>query len=196
MLSRTVIAIGALTLVVAGFVRAQELKPSWDGSLVRVAAPQLHFLVGKPLENVRNGRAVAFDFQLSLTVAGAVTTKKALERFVISYDLWEEKFSVTRIGRERQESKQISHLAQNATEAWCLDNLAVATLGLRGEQRVNLQLEVRAAEMKPDHPVFDDDGISLTALVELFSRPARAQQARWNLQVGNVLLNDIRKKGS
>jgi hypothetical protein len=184
-------AASAVALVVSPLVRGQELKAAWDGKDLRVKALKLHFLAGKPLENLRNGRAVPFDFHLSLA-AGGVALRRVVERFVISYDLWEEKYAVTRL----EQRKEQSNLPREEAESWCLDNLALSTEGLSPDRAVTVQLEIRAVDVRNYPPVLGDPGISLTALLEIFSRPARPQQAKWSLQEGPLRLSDIRRNAA
>jgi hypothetical protein len=81
---------------------APSLGLRLDGDDLRIAAPRLHFLSGKPLEKLKDGATVVFLAQLSLsTEVNAPAIKRAVDRFVVSYDLWEEKFSVTSTGLER-----------------------------------------------------------------------------------------------
>jgi hypothetical protein len=183
----TMVALG-----VSPLVWSQELKPIWNGSELRVTAPRLRFLTGKPLESLRNGRAVAFDFLLTLN-AGANTVAKSADRFVISYDLWEEKFSVTRLPRDSSPRKQIAHLTDEAAQSWCLDNIALPTKGVASDQPLTIALEVRAADLRDAREILTDPGISLTALIEIFSRQTRTQQPKWNLQHGPVRLSDVKQ---
>lgn len=171
----------------------QELKSVWNGTHVRVSAPGLHVLAGRAMDRLRDGNTVTFDFALTISAAG-VPLKRSLERFVFSYDLWEERFSVARIERDRNPRKQSSQLARDAAEAWCLEHLAVPAEGIAPDRNIMVQLEVRAEDPRDSSAISQDTGISLTALVEIFSRPARPQQARWNLQQGPLRLNDIREK--
>ncbi|HEV3197534.1 MAG TPA: hypothetical protein VGZ73_06490, partial [Bryobacteraceae bacterium] len=47
--------------------RAEEpLLVSFDGDNIRVAAPGLHFLTGKPLERLKAADTVVFDSQITL----------------------------------------------------------------------------------------------------------------------------------
>src|SRR5437868_11635652 len=71
---------------------AQALRVRLDGDDVRIAAPQLQFLSGKPLEKLKDGASVVFLAQLSLsTEVNAPAIKRAVDRFVVSYDVWEER---------------------------------------------------------------------------------------------------------
>ena len=61
--------------------------------------PRLHFLTGKPLERLKDGDVVAYVLQLELlNEARTAVFRPQKGRFVVSYALWEEKFSVTQIG--------------------------------------------------------------------------------------------------
>ena len=183
-----------LALVLSPGLSSQELSPQWDGKELRVSS-RLQFLTGRNLEAVRNGRAVPFDIQLSLLRGVSILTR-TVERFLISYDLWEEKFSVTRLSRDQSPRRQVSHLAQSDVSAWCFDNIALPTAEVDPEAAVTVHVEVRAGEERASSPLLGEPGVSLTALIEIFSRPARAKQQKWNLDQGPIRLKDIRRKGS
>lgn len=175
-------------------LRGQDFQISWNGRELRVAAPQLHFLTGKALDRARNGNAVAFDLQLS-ALSGPGVLARTAERYLISYDLWEERFAVARLARDSRPAKSTSHLTQHAAEAWCLENLVLPTANLDPNRQVILQLDVRAEDGRNAAQVVGEPGISLTALIEIFSRPASSQQAKWSLQRGPLRIAD-HKKGS
>lgn len=116
---------------------AEALRPRLNGDRLVVAAPQLRFLAGRPLERLHNGASVWFDLQLSAWAerpgaAGASPRllERAIERFAVSYDLWEEKYSVSRLGRP---ARAVSHLTSGAAEAWCLEQLPLATASLASD---------------------------------------------------------------
>src|SRR5690242_15744642 len=120
---------------------AQALRVRLDGDDLRVSAPQFRFLTGKPLEKLKDGASVVFLAQLSISSEiNAPAIKRAVDRFVVSYDLWEEKFSVTSTGIERGSA---SHLSSTAAEAWCLDHLAVGIVGVAPERPFWVRLELR-----------------------------------------------------
>ena len=53
----------------SGFALAMvtgELLLSWRENRIEFSAPKLHFLAGRPLEELHNGAPVPFDFQLTL----------------------------------------------------------------------------------------------------------------------------------
>jgi len=171
---------------------AQALRVRLDGDDLRVGAPQFHFLDGKPLEKLKDGATVVFLSQLSIsTEVNAPAIKRAVDRFVVSYDLWEEKFSVVESGAERARA---SHLSSAAAETWCLDHLAVGLGGLAPDKPFWVRLELRAEDARDQAGVVDDSGINLTRLIEVFSNPARAQQMRWDATAGPMRLADLKRE--
>ena len=172
-------------------VTGEDLTPRWNGTELQVSAPRVHFLTGKPLERLKNGAAVPFDFQLTVT-SGARNPAllRAVERFVVSYDLWEEKFTVVQLRNAR---KSGSHLTASAAEAWCLENLVLSTGGIPADRHLWMRMEIRSAESKQAIPVQDESGISMAALIDVFSRPIRNSQEHWMLETGPFRLSDLKR---
>ncbi len=135
---------------------------------------------------------MVFISQLSLSLDGNRSILRRLpERFVLSYDLWEEKFSVTRLGGSPRTAARLS--AQGA-EAWCLESLAISTSGIAPDKPFWVRLDLRAVDPRDQESVVGDSGISLTRLIETFSRPARAQQPHWTLERGPLRLADLKSE--
>ena len=173
---------------------AEELIIHWKENSLHLSAPKLHFLEGKPLERLKNGDSVPYDFPLTLWVGSRENVfERSAERFVFSYDVWEEKFSVT---RARAPRRSISHLNAAGAESWCLDNLQVSITGIGGQQPLWVRLEIRSEEPREQPPILGDPGISLTSLIEIFSRPAHGAQPHWTLDAGPVRLDDIKRSSS
>src|SRR5262249_35682277 len=107
---------------------ALTLLPRLDGDLLYISAPNLHFLSGKPLERLLDGRTVTFIAQLSLSLDGYKTfVRQKPQRFVFSCDIWEpDKFYVTRL----ESSPTRRGFTAPAAEAWCLESLAISTSGI------------------------------------------------------------------
>jgi hypothetical protein len=169
----------------------ERLSVAWDGDDLRVAAPQLHFLAGKPLDRLKDGAAVVFLTQLTLTTDNFTTSlRRTPERFIFSYDLWEEKFSVTKLGESQ---RTISHLSATAAEAWCLDNVAISSTGLPQDRPFWLRFELRAAEPKDEAAVIGESGLNLTRLIEIFSRRPRDQQPQWTADAGPLRLGELKR---
>lgn len=174
---------------------AEELSLSTQEDRLEFAAPRLHFLAGKPLERLRNAAEVSFAFRVSL-FSGNQThkLKENTARFVVSYDLWEEKFSVTKLATPRRTAR---HLADTAAEAWCLREMSMDVTGVGAREPLWARLEIRAEDSKDGGLPFGrgnitDSGISLTSLIEVFSRPPAVTQTHFNVETGPVTLDELR----
>jgi hypothetical protein len=162
---------------------AETLQPRLAGGRIRVAAPHLHFVAGKSLERLHNGALVPFAIQLAVSTDRWTTiVQRDIERFVFSYDIWEEKFSISKLGSPRRSAFRPT--AQDA-EAWCLEEMAVPPAGIVDTQPFWLRIEVRA-ESPGEEGAADlaEEGVTLSRLVELFSRRSRNDQTHWLVEAG------------
>ncbi len=183
--------LAGMALPLSSLAGAERLNVTWDGDDLHVAAPQLHFLAGKPLDRLKDGAAVVFLTQLTLTTDNFATSlRRTPERFVFSYDLWEERFSVTKLGPGQRTA---AHLSAAAAEAWCLDNVAVSASSLPPDRPFWLRFELRAADPKDEAAVIGEPGINLTRLIEMFSRRPRDQQPQWTADAGPLRLGDLKR---
>jgi hypothetical protein len=179
---------------------AEDVILTWRDNSLLFAAPRLHFLTGKPLERLSNAAPVPFDFQLTLWSGNrSHLFRRRAERFVVSYDLWEERYSVTELSTPR---KTASHMTARAAETWCLEQIPLDVTGLDGRETFWARLEVRASEDKiagrDNGKLFgreniSESGISLNSLVEIFSRPAAAGLPHWILDTGPLTLDEVRR---
>ncbi len=174
---------------------------------MHIIAPRLHFLTGTSLERLKNGTAVPFDFQLSLSLDTRTNLyDRSAQRYAVSYDLWEEKYSVTRLSssstlrgatsRRSHERRSVSHLSADGVERWCIGNVAVSMSGIAPGQLFWVRLDVRSVDPKESAPLFGDTGVSLSRLIDLFSHPPRSGQQHWTLDAGPLRLSDLRKPGT
>ena len=130
--------------------------------------------------------------------------RRAADRFVVSYDLWEEKFSVTQLqipqtfGQAPTARKTASHLSALAAETWCLTQMPMEITGLGETEKLWARLEVRAQNGRDSGAIFGrsnlgESGISLASLIEIFSRPAQPQQSHWTVDAGPLTLADVKR---
>jgi hypothetical protein len=178
---------------------AEDLILTSRENRLEFSAPRLHFLVDKPLERLKNASQVTFAMQT--TVWTGVRThefRKNAVQFAVSYDLFEEKFKVIKLGTPL---KTQEHLTKNAAEAWCVKEMAIDDIsGLKGSDQVWARLEVRVLDGKESGPLFtrgnvSDSGISLTPLIDFFSRPVQQAQPSWTLDAGPFTLDELRRPG-
>jgi hypothetical protein len=181
------------SLLLIQFASATEsLRLRIDGDHLRVTAPGLHFVTGHPLERLRNGAAV--NYVLEMTVrnqrAGRILARVS-ERFTISYDLWEEKFAVS---RQAVPARSASNLSSSAAEAWCIENLSIPVAQLPVDRSFWIAVEY-ASEAPRDSSRSVVEDLSLGNLVDILSRrPHDDPEIRGVEEVGPIRLEDLRKK--
>jgi len=153
---------------------------------LHVDAPHIHFLSGPPLDRLHDGVSIPFDFQLTLfNGTKDKPFRRAVERFIVSYALWDENFKVVRLrGSGRM------GLSAAAVEQWCLYNVAVSTAGISPDSKLWVRLEIRAQDPIEQASAGDDPGLSLSRLVDLFGRPPRNPQ-HWTLDSTAFRLSDL-----
>jgi hypothetical protein len=115
-------------------------------------------------------------------------------RFVVSYALWEEKFSVTQLvstpgSTPGGAARTVEGLSAAAAETWCFDNLTMSTLGLAPNLYYWLRLELRTGTARD----FADEtkiGISLHDLIDLLGRK-NTEITHWGPLETRVRLADL-----
>jgi hypothetical protein len=170
---------------------ADSMKVSFDGDNLHVAAPALHFLSGKPLERLKDGDVVAYVTQLELLdESRSLLLRQVKGRFVVSYALWEEKFSVTLLGSTPgSSSRGAEGLSAAGAEAWCVESLALSATGLSPNAYYWMRFQLRTGTQRD---LTDDDrqGLSVTRLVELFGRK-NTEITQWGPLEARVRLADL-----
>jgi hypothetical protein len=177
---------------------AEDLILESHDNRLEFLAPRVHFLSGKPLERLRNAAEVPFDIQVTLWAGDhSHVSQRAIDEFVVSYDLWQETFSVTKLQSPRRAG---SHFTASAAEAWCLEQMAMDITGIPPTEPLWARLEIRAQGPPRDGAVpagrghITETGISLTSLIEIFSRPPPSPQPHWEADVGPVTLDALRSR--
>jgi hypothetical protein len=182
----------AILMFCAG-VRAQDLAVHLDGDYLRVSLPHIDFLQGKPLNRLKDGISVAFigKVTISSTPTSLTPIAQSWARFALSYDILEEKFSVTRIGRNSRRTQ--SNLTAQAAELWCLDNLGIDRSELPADRPFYVNLDLQLEDPRDAPRIVDDGGISLLGLAERLGRPGRSAQPRWQKSSGPYRLDDLKR---
>jgi len=168
---------------------ADSVAVTFDGDNLHIAVPRLHFLAGKPLDRLMDGASVAFLAQLTLFGADHGTViRRHPDQLVFSYDLWEENFSVRRLGSV---PRSASRLSMAAAEAWCLEDLEISASGLAPDRPFWVRFELRMADPQDSSSVVANDGISITRLIEIFSRKPGAGEPHWALETGPLRVANL-----
>jgi len=168
---------------------AQALVAHWNGDRLQVTAPGLHFLTGRALDRLHDGASIPFAFQMTLTtLPRSLPIHRSLDRFIVSYDVWGEKFRVVQSSGLR---KAVTNLSANAAEAWCIDQMAVPSAGVPSDRDLWLRLEIRAED--PVQSVISETGLNITSLIDLFSRRAPSQTQEWNAETQPFRLASLQR---
>jgi len=182
-------AILSLALVCALVLLAQEIKPRLVGDTLRITTRGVNFLAGKQLEALRNGATVHYDLQLTLLTETRSTAARAVERFVFSYDIWEERYSVVQMTTRAS----VANLTLEAAQQWCIDRMGVAVGTVSKAAPHRLRLEIRGDEpRRRARRDQNDPPIALAALVDIFSRPARPSQRTWQFETATFRLDSLK----
>jgi hypothetical protein len=157
---------------------AQAVTVSRVADVVTVRAPAFTFIKGEPLVRLKDGRSVRVDLDLSvLPRPGGPAGARIRQAFVLSYDLWEERFAVTLVGPP---PKSVAYLTSTGAEAWCLEQLTVpiAAMGNLGRDAPFwIRLEYRILDGGLPKGGDDGGGLTLRALIDAFS--SRRQAPEW-----------------
>jgi hypothetical protein len=157
---------------------SQSVSIVAENGAVGVRAPGFRFIDGEPLIRLKNGQSVRVELELSvLSEPGGAATTRRRQPFVLSYDLWEERFAVAITGTP---PRSVSHLSPTAAEAWCLQQLAVPVTALGNLGRslpfwIRLDYRVVNGSTSPDR---DDEGFTLRGLIEVLSRRQTGEVSR------------------
>jgi hypothetical protein len=182
------------TILNPALLNADDLAVRLDGDYLKISLSHIDFLKGQALERLKDGATVAFIGQLTLmTSPNSSPAARSLARFALSYDIWEERFSVTKAGQTADSRRTVSHLSASAAENWCIDNLAIDRGLIPADRQFYVQLDLRAEDPHDQLGIVGEPGINITRLIEIFGRPARSAQPRLFLTSGPFRLADLKK---
>jgi hypothetical protein len=168
---------------------AGRLMVERRGDRLWLSAPGRHFLEGAPLVQLRNGVPVTFTFSVTVTAdSGAATAFRLDESFAVSYDLWEERFSVTRI---RPPARSASNLSSASVEAWCLEEFSVPVSAVPPDGTFVIQLDCLVPDAATDRDGVPS-GLTLAGLLDILSRRSRAAWPGWSARTGTLRLADLK----
>jgi hypothetical protein len=174
----------ALVLFTVPHLDAQTLTVRTVSDALHVRASGLGFITGPVLDELQDGRSIRVDFELVvLEKPNGAIVSRTQQSFNLSFDLWEQRFAVTRLGPM---PRSISHLTARAAEDWCLDNVTVplASLGRIARDtpfwvRVAYRIPERTAATSPEDSTF-----TLQTLIDVLSRRREDKDRAQSLEAG------------
>lgn len=179
-----------LVLALVPALSADSLSARLRGDHIFVVPPKLDLMRPAIFARLKNGGTVTYDFHVALWVGNRQTVRRrAFERFIVSYDLWEEKFAISGLRKPRA---GVTNVDSRSIAAWCAEHIAIPAGDIKPHESIWLKLEIRAADPKKD-PALLDEGLNLINLVEILSRPSRAEQQRWSFESAELRPAELRR---
>lgn len=165
---------GLLTLVLAMLlaprVMAQTVTIRTVADALHVQARNFSFIDGPVLARLKEGRSVRIDFEMAvLTKPDGPIVKQVMQAFTLSFDLWEERFAVSRIGSS---PRSVSHLRSRDAETWCLENVTmpVSSLGIGRDTPFWIRLAYRVRDAASAGNAEPGERYTLQGLIDRLSR--------------------------
>ena len=161
---------------------SQSMTVTTTGGEVRVQAPGFRFIIGEPLDRLKDGLPVRVELEIRVLAApGGAAAAQNRQTFVLSYDLWEERFAAAVSGSG---SRSISHLTAAAAEAWCIQQLMVpvSALGSLRSQPFWIGLESRMLNGHSDERA--DQGLTLRGMIDALSRRQAGEKTSHSVEAG------------
>ena len=187
LISRRSWLLAGLAIPLSRAFEVPQLQIRFDGDSLRVTAPSLHFLSGKALERMQDGDAVAYLANLELlndSKTSLLSQQKG--RFVVSYALWENQFSVRLLAAK---PLAVDGLSAQAAEAWCFENLGLSTAGLSPDHYYWLRFDIRTANAR-EIAAEGLPGFSLSKMIEWLGKK-NSEQTQWGPLERRVRLADL-----
>lgn len=178
------LAVLALFALPAARLSGQSVTVNVADGLLHVRATALTFIKGEPLASLKDGRSVRVDFDFAiLPKPPAAPVTQSRHTFVLSYDLWEERFAATYAVTP---PRSVSHLTQWDVEAWCLERVTVpvTAIGHLRESPIWIRLEYRVQESDRARSTGDDSGFTLRGLIDRLSQRQSGDPLRGSIEGG------------
>ena len=164
-------------------LESQSMTVTTTGGEVRVQAPGFRFISGEPLARLKDGLTVRVELGIGVLAGpgAAAAAAQSRQTFVLSYDLWEERFAAAVSGTG---SRSVSHLTAAAAEAWCIQQLSVPVSGLGSlrSQPFWIRLESRILNGKSDGR--EDEGLTLRGIIDTLSRRRASEKTSHSAEAG------------
>jgi hypothetical protein len=160
----------ALGLTGVARLAAQSLTVRAAGDMLLLRGSGLRLIEGAVADHLKDGRSVRVDFEMTILdkAQGAAVTQSR-QSFILSFDLWEQRYAVTRAGAA---PRSISHLVARDAEGWCLENMAMPLSAL-GRFARDLPFWIRIEYRVQDQPPPASEAgatFGLRTLIDAFSR--------------------------
>jgi hypothetical protein len=152
-------------------VIAQSFEVRAVADMLQLRGSGIGLIEGRVADHLKDGRSVRVDFELTvLEKPRGNAVAHGQYGFILSYDLWEQRFAVTRAGTP---PRSISHLTARNAEGWCFENMTVplASLGrFAHDMPFWIRIDYRVQDRAPAANSEDDSTFGLRTLIDALSR--------------------------
>ena len=195
------VLVGTLAVCAFAVTGLPRLLVRLEGDYLRISVtPHLNFLKDRVLERLKDGASVQFIGQLTVTQGPNSLIPEAqarsVARFAFSYDIWEQKFAVTKFG-ERPELRSSSPLGSaEAIETWCLEHMTIERSLIPPDRPFYVQLDLREEDPQNRLGIVNESGVNITQLIEFLGKPVKGGPKPIRVTtISPVRLADLRKAG-
>jgi len=185
-LTRARLALITVVIATTAFVlEAQSFDVRAVADTLQLRGAGLGLIEGRVAEHLKDGRSVRVDFDVTvLEKPRGGSVAHGQYSFNVSYDLWEQRYAVTRVGTP---PRSISHLTARNAEGWCLENMTVPLTSLgRFAHDVPfwIRIDYRVQDRAPAESPNDDSTLGLRTLIDLLSRRKQEEMPVRSLEAG------------
>jgi hypothetical protein len=171
-------------------MKAESLKTQLVGEQLQLVAPDFQFLSAEARQRLHDGITVIYAFRISVSATKNSDALLVLTyHCVFSYDIFEEKYKVTRL---EPGYRSASHLSEPAARDLCIRSLEVPAAKLSTISPFWISIECRQETPQPSNSR-GDSGSLLDTLVEVFSQRGRQSPPVDTLRGGPFRLDDRSK---
>ena len=168
---------------------AQSVTVARSGEALAVRAPDFDFIKAEPLARLKDGRSVRVDLELDGPPGpGGPTAAQGRQTYLLSYDLWEERFAVTMAGSP---PRSIAYLTSAAAEAWCIEQLTVPVSALGRLAREPFWVRLGYRILEADSPALDNGSgdFTLRGMIDALSRRRKTEPLAHAIEAGPFRLS-------
>jgi hypothetical protein len=158
---------------------------------VHLDAPDLRFISADARQVLHDGATVTYSFRIGVSASKySVPAVSITYHCVFSYDIWEERYKVS---RSEPGARSASHLSENAAQKLCIESLTIPTARLTPDSPFWISLEYRMEDRRASNSG-DEQRTWIGAVVEIFSQRKEKPQAPGTLQGGPFRLSELRRR--